>query len=141
MVRQKASYLFSAATRLHTTAVWECVVFVLTGLTFIFIGLQMREVVTIIATGLEQFLCDADSAGDDCGPIDLGVPRCLDSQVVVAQASKSGPDSVRCFVALDRVDGDARCCLFSRSHSYKNWNARSIWKNLVSNLSRTCIDC
>ena len=50
MVRQKASYLFSAATRLHATAVWDCVVFVLTGLTFIFIGLQMREVVTIIAT-------------------------------------------------------------------------------------------
>jgi len=50
MVRQKASHLFSAATRLHATAVWDCVVFVLTGLTFIFIGLQMREVVTIIAT-------------------------------------------------------------------------------------------
>ena len=29
----------------------------------------------------------------------------------------------------------------SRSDSYKNWNAGSIWKNLVSNLSRTCIDC
>ncbi len=50
MVRQKASYLFSAATRLHATAVWECVVFVLTGLTFIFIGLQMRDVVTILVT-------------------------------------------------------------------------------------------
>lgn len=50
MVRQKASYLFSAATRLQATAVRDCVVFVLTGLTFIFIGLQMREVVTIIAT-------------------------------------------------------------------------------------------
>lgn len=55
MVRQKASFLFSAATRLHATAVWECVVFVLTGLSFIFIGLQMREVVTIIATE-EQLL-------------------------------------------------------------------------------------
>jgi CPA1 family monovalent cation:H+ antiporter len=50
MVRQRASTLFSAATRLHANSVWECVVFVLTGLTFIFIGLQMRDVVTIIAT-------------------------------------------------------------------------------------------
>jgi CPA1 family monovalent cation:H+ antiporter len=49
MVRQKSSQLFSAATRLHATAVWDCVVFVLTGLTFIFIGLQLREVVSIIA--------------------------------------------------------------------------------------------
>ncbi len=55
MVSQKVSYLFSAATRLHATAVWECVVFVLTGLSFIFIGLQMREVVTINATE-EQLL-------------------------------------------------------------------------------------
>ncbi len=55
MVRQKATKLFSAATRLHATAVWECVVFVLTGLTFIFIGLQMREVVSIIANE-EQLL-------------------------------------------------------------------------------------
>ncbi len=39
MVREKASKLFSPATRLHANAVWECVVFVLTGLTFIFIGL------------------------------------------------------------------------------------------------------
>lgn len=50
MVRQRAASLFSAATRLHANSVWECVVFVLTGLTFIFIGLQMRDVVTIIAT-------------------------------------------------------------------------------------------
>jgi monovalent cation/hydrogen antiporter len=49
MVRQRASTLFSAATRLHATAVWECVVFVLTGLTFVFIGLQMREVFAIMA--------------------------------------------------------------------------------------------
>ncbi|MEQ1828287.1 MAG: Na+/H+ antiporter [Pirellula sp.] len=49
MVRQKSSQLFSAATRLHATAVWDCVVFVLTGLSFIFIGLQLREVVSMIA--------------------------------------------------------------------------------------------
>jgi len=49
MVRQKSAQLFSAATRLHATAVWECVVFVLSGLTFIFIGLQLREVVSIIS--------------------------------------------------------------------------------------------
>jgi len=55
MVRQRASQLFSAATRLHATAVWECVVFVLTGLTFIFIGLELREVVSIISTE-EQLL-------------------------------------------------------------------------------------
>ena len=55
MVRQKAPILFSSTTRLHATAVWECVVFVLTGLTFIFIGLQMRDVVTIIANE-EQLL-------------------------------------------------------------------------------------
>jgi monovalent cation/hydrogen antiporter len=45
IVRQRSATLFSAATRLHATAVWECVVFILTGLTFVFIGLQMREVV------------------------------------------------------------------------------------------------
>ena len=41
--------------RLHATAVWECVVFVLTGLTFIFIGLQLREVVSLIATEEQLF--------------------------------------------------------------------------------------
>lgn len=61
MVRQKATAVFSAATRLHATAVWECVVFVLTGLTFIFIGLQMRDVVTIIATE-EQLIGNSLSA-------------------------------------------------------------------------------
>lgn len=50
MVREKASKLFSPATRLHANAVWECVVFVLTGLTFIFIGLGLREVVSVIST-------------------------------------------------------------------------------------------
>jgi monovalent cation/hydrogen antiporter len=49
MVRQRSSTLFSGATRLHASAVWECIVFVLTGLTFIFIGLQMRDVVILIA--------------------------------------------------------------------------------------------
>ena len=55
MVRRQAASLFSAATRLHANSVWESVVFVLTGLTFIFIGLQMREVVGLIATE-EQLL-------------------------------------------------------------------------------------
>jgi len=35
------------------------------------------------AIDLEQFLCGADSGRDNCGPNDLGVPRCLDSEVVV----------------------------------------------------------
>jgi monovalent cation/hydrogen antiporter len=49
MVRRKASTLFSSATRLHATAVWDCVVFVLTGLTFIFIGLGLRGIVQTVA--------------------------------------------------------------------------------------------
>lgn len=57
MVRQSSGRLFSAATRLHASAVWESVVFILTGLSFIFIGLEMREVVQNLATG-EQFLRD-----------------------------------------------------------------------------------
>ncbi len=55
MVRQRATTLFSAATRLHANAVWASVVFILTGLTFIFIGLQMREVVRFVANE-EQLL-------------------------------------------------------------------------------------
>jgi CPA1 family monovalent cation:H+ antiporter len=48
LVRSQAIELFSAPTRLHATAVWESVVFVLTGLTFIFIGLGLRSVVVSI---------------------------------------------------------------------------------------------
>ncbi len=67
MVRQRASLLFSSATRLHASAVWECIEFVLSGLTFIFIGLGMREVVrsirdeeqlyqNLVATGVILFV-------------------------------------------------------------------------------------
>ncbi len=48
-VQQRASWLLSSATRLHATAVWESVLFVLNGLTFIFIGLELREVMVAIA--------------------------------------------------------------------------------------------
>ena len=58
MVRQSSRRSFSEATRLHATAVWESVVFVITGLSFIFIGLEIREVVQNLATG-EQFLSDS----------------------------------------------------------------------------------
>ena len=47
-VQQRASWLLSSATRLHATAVWESVLFVLNGLTFIFIGLGLREVIAAI---------------------------------------------------------------------------------------------
>jgi monovalent cation/hydrogen antiporter len=50
MVRHKSAQLFSSATRLHASAVWESLVFVLTGLTFIFIGLEMRHVVSILSS-------------------------------------------------------------------------------------------
>ncbi len=43
-VSQRADWLMSSATRLHARAVWENVLFVLNGLTFIFIGLGMRDV-------------------------------------------------------------------------------------------------
>lgn len=49
LVRAYGAELFSAATRLHASAVWESVVFVLTGLTFIFIGLGLRGVLVSIA--------------------------------------------------------------------------------------------
>ncbi|MFO1066041.1 MAG: Na+/H+ antiporter [Pirellulales bacterium] len=43
-VSQRSDWLFSSATRLHAGAVWGSVLFVLNGLTFIFIGLGLREV-------------------------------------------------------------------------------------------------
>ena len=43
-VSQRSSMLMSSATRLHARAVWENVLFVLNGLTFIFIGLGLRDV-------------------------------------------------------------------------------------------------
>lgn len=47
-VQQRANWLLSSATRLHATAVWESVLFVLNGLTFIFIGLGLRDVIAAI---------------------------------------------------------------------------------------------
>lgn len=47
--RAYATEVYSATTRLHTVAVWQSIVFVLTGLTFIFIGLGLRSVVISIA--------------------------------------------------------------------------------------------
>jgi monovalent cation/hydrogen antiporter len=50
-LRQRADWLFSSATRLHARSVWENVIFVLNGLTFIFIGLGLRDVVEGIPEG------------------------------------------------------------------------------------------
>ena len=100
MVRQKASFLFSAATRLHATAVWDCVVFVLRGLTLIFIGLQMREVVTMIATE-EQLIWNSF-----------------------------------CAVLILVVTIAVRMIWVFPAAWIPRW--LSIWKNLVSNPSRTC---
>ncbi len=44
-VSQRADTLMSSATRLHARAVWENALFVLNGLTFIFIGLGLRDVI------------------------------------------------------------------------------------------------
>lgn len=44
-VSQRSDWLMSSATRLHARAVWENVLFVLNGLTFIFIGLGLRDVI------------------------------------------------------------------------------------------------
>ncbi len=43
-VSQRSDWLMSSATRLHARAVWENALFVLNGLTFIFIGLGLRDV-------------------------------------------------------------------------------------------------
>ncbi len=47
-VSQRSDWLLSSATRLHAGAVWGSVLFVLNGLTFIFIGLGLREVIASI---------------------------------------------------------------------------------------------
>jgi monovalent cation/hydrogen antiporter len=44
-VQRSSQWIFSSATRLHARSVWESVLFVLNGLTFIFIGLGLRDVV------------------------------------------------------------------------------------------------
>jgi CPA1 family monovalent cation:H+ antiporter len=46
--QRHAHGVFSAATRLHARAVWDSVLFVLNGLTFIFIGLGLRDVMRAI---------------------------------------------------------------------------------------------
>jgi Na+/H+ antiporter len=46
--QRHAHRAFSAATRLHAQAVWDSVLFVLNGLTFIFIGLGLRDVMRAI---------------------------------------------------------------------------------------------
>jgi monovalent cation/hydrogen antiporter len=43
-VRRQSNLLFSSAMRLHAGAVWDTAVFLLTGLTFVLIGLEMREI-------------------------------------------------------------------------------------------------
>lgn len=43
-VRRQSNLLFSSAMRLHAGAVWETTVFLLTGLTFVLIGLELREI-------------------------------------------------------------------------------------------------
>lgn len=50
-VSQRADWLMSSATRLHARAVWENVLFVLNGLTFIFIGLGLRDVTAGLGYG------------------------------------------------------------------------------------------
>ena len=50
-VSQRADWLMSSATRLHARAVWENVLFVLNGLTFIFIGLGLRDVTAGLGDG------------------------------------------------------------------------------------------
>lgn len=48
-VRQQSESLLSSSTRLHARSVWETVLFVLNGLTFILIGLGLRDIVTAIS--------------------------------------------------------------------------------------------
>lgn len=43
-VRRQSNLLFTSAMRLHASAVWETAVFLLTGLTFVLIGLELREI-------------------------------------------------------------------------------------------------
>jgi monovalent cation/hydrogen antiporter len=45
-VQTRSQWLLSSATRLHARSVWESTLFVLNGLTFIFIGLGLRNVVS-----------------------------------------------------------------------------------------------
>lgn len=52
-VRRQSNTLFSSATRLHAVAVWDSVVFLLNGLTFVLLGLELRDVVKSI--GAEPF--------------------------------------------------------------------------------------
>lgn len=47
-VQKRSQWLLSSATRLHARSVWESVLFVLNGLTFIFIGLGLRDVMESI---------------------------------------------------------------------------------------------
>ncbi len=49
-VRRQSNTLFSSATRLHAVAVWDSVVFLLNGLTFVLLGLELRDVVKSIGT-------------------------------------------------------------------------------------------
>jgi monovalent cation/hydrogen antiporter len=48
-VRRQSATLFSSATRLHAVAVWDNVVFLLNGLTFVLLGLELRDVMKAIA--------------------------------------------------------------------------------------------
>ncbi|MCE9603481.1 MAG: Na+/H+ antiporter [Planctomycetia bacterium] len=63
-VSHHASSIFSPATRLHATAVWNVLVFLLNGLAFILIGLQIPDVVYAVAqrpaghvVGLTALVC------------------------------------------------------------------------------------
>jgi monovalent cation/hydrogen antiporter len=47
-IQRRSQWLLSSATRLHARSVWESVLFVLNGLTFIFIGLGLRDVLKAI---------------------------------------------------------------------------------------------
>ncbi len=48
-VRQRSEKLLSSSTRLHARSVWETAIFVLNGLTFILIGLGLRDIVSAIS--------------------------------------------------------------------------------------------
>ncbi len=54
-VSQRSDWLMSSSTRLHARAVWENVLFVLNGLTFIFIGLGLRDVTAGLGEGMWSF--------------------------------------------------------------------------------------
>lgn len=121
LVRSRAIELFSAPTRLHATAVfWESVVFVLTGLTFIFIGLGLRSVVVSISSesnlGPYSFNHVGGSRGYGRSSSRLDISFSMAPSAVDSRAESSRSRTACRPFAHDWMDRDARGCFAGCRH-------------------------